>query len=554
MAGSGESEAPSAATAPPRWREALRAVFGLDVRSLALFRVILALLVLCDAAGRFGELEAHYGATGVLPIELVPTPGMKPGDAMLPFSLHLIGASAAWQGTLLALQGLAGLALLVGWRTRLATALAWFLTLSVYARNPLVYHGGDLITRLLLFWGMFLPLGACASLDARGRPPAQKRVASLASAALLWQMCLLFWFAALDKFDPAWRSDGDAVYRALIIGHLRTAVGDWVLQSRPLMEFLTVATLVQEAVVPFLLFSPFKNGWFRSIVVVSFLLFHLALGLCMSLGSFFPACAAGWLSLAPSAWWDGLAAWRARRAAARAAPVDAPPADAPPAGAPLVRPLAATTNAALAFCVAYVTLWNVANWNEPHAPGKNALLEAGLKLRDAVRAHVHPQNTNLGYVLGLDESFYFFAPRPPATHGWLVADGTLASGAHVDLLPWCLEGREAETSFLKPKRISDVYPSLRWRKYLTNLIAVPDDKLVYRHAFAAYAARLWNRDHAGDAARQLKSLDVVLMQETTQPNYLPVRREKIRLVRLDCTAKDLMSSAAADLVAVPMLR
>jgi len=320
------------------------------------------------------------------------------------------------------------------------------------------------------------------------------------------------------------------------------------------MEFLTVATLVQEAVVPFLLFSPFKNGWFRSIVVVSFLLFHLALGLCMSLGSFFPACAAGWLSLAPSAWWDGLAAWRARRAAARAAPVDAPPADAPLAGALLVRPLAATTNAALAFCVAYVTLWNVANWNEPHAPGKNALLEAGLKLRDAVRAHVHPQNTNLGYVLGLDESFYFFAPRPPATHGWLVADGTLASGAHVDLLPWCLEGREAETSFLKPKRISDVYPSLRWRKYLTNLIAVPDDKLVYRHAFAAYAARLWNRDHAGDAARQLKSLDVVLMQETTQPNYLPVRREKIRLVRLDCTAKDLMSSAAADLVAVPMLR
>jgi len=58
----------------------------------------------------------------------------------------------------------------------------------------------------------------------------------------------------------------------------------------------------------------------------------------------------------------------------------------------------------------------------------------------------------------------------------------------------------------------------------------------------------------GPTARQLKSLDVVLMQETTQPNYLPVRREKIRLVRLDCTAKDLMSSAAADLVAVPMLR
>src|SRR5262249_53117298 len=139
-------------------------------------------------------------------------------------------------------------------------------------------------------------------------------------------------------------------------------------------------------------------------------------------------------------------------------------------------------------------------------------------------------------------------------HGWLVADGTLANGSHVDLLPWCLERREVETTFVKPKRIADVYPSLRWRKYLTNLIAVPPDKLAYRQAFAAYAATVWNRDHAGDAARQLRTLDVVLMQETTMPNYQPLKREKIRLVRLDCRAPDLRAPSAADLAPVPMLR
>jgi hypothetical protein len=563
MAGSGESEAPPAAAATSRRREALREVFGLDLRSLALFRVLLALLVLCDVVGRFGDLEAHYGEAGVLPLALVPTPGMGAGDVLLPFSLHLISAATWYQGTLLALEGLVGLALLAGWQTRVATAAAWFLTLSVFARNPLVYHGGDLITRLLLFWGMFLPLGACASIDARGRPPPPKRVVSLASFALLWQMCLLFWFAALDKYDPAWRSDGDAVYRALIIGHLRTAVGDWVLQSRGLMKFLTFATLVQEAAVPFLLFVPWRNRWFRTAVVVSFLAFHLALGLCMSLGSFFPACAAGWLALAPSSWWDGLAAWRARRAEARAtaaggaadAEAGAATAGVATTGrAPLVQPLAAAANVALGFLIAYVTAWNVANWNEPHAPGKNALLEAGLRVRDAVVSHAQPQNANLGYVLGLDESFYFFAPKPAATHGWLVLDGTLADGGHVDLLPWCFERRETETSFLRPKRIADSYPNLRWRKYLTNLIAVPPEKLVYRQAFAAYAASLWNRGHAGDPARRLKTLDVVLMRETTMPNYQPVKREKIRLVRLDCTAPDLRASSSADLVEVPMLR
>jgi hypothetical protein len=549
MAGSGEGEAPPPAAATPRWREALREVFGLDHRSLALFRVLLALLVLGDVVGRFGDLEAHYCEAGVLPLALVPTPGMGAGDLVLPFSLHLISAAPWYQGTLLALEGLVGLALLVGWHTRVATAAAWFLTLSIYARNPLVYHGGDLITRLLLFWGMFLPLGACASIDARGRPPPPVRVVSLASFALLWQMCLLFWFAALDKYDPAWRSDGDAVYRALIIGHLRTAVGDWVLQSRGLMKFLTFATLVQEAAVPFLLFVPWRNRWFRTVVVVSFLAFHLALGLCMSLGSFFPAFAAGWLALAPSSWWDGLAAWRARRRVAAPAV-----AVAAAGGAPLVQPLAAAANCALVFLIAYVTAWNLANWNEPHAPGKNALLEAGLRVRDAVSSHAHPQNANLGYVLGLDESFYFFAPRPATTHGWLVLDGTLADGGHVDLLPWCFERREAETSFLRPKRIADIYPNVRWRKYLANLIAVPPEKLAYRQAFAAYAASLWNRGHAGDAARQLKTLDVVLMRETTMPNYQPVKREKIRLVRLDCKAPDLRAASSADLVEAPMLR
>src|SRR5262249_31330534 len=107
MAGSGESEAPPAEAATSRWREPLREMVGLDVRSLALFRVLLALLTLVDVAGRFTDLEAHYGEAGVLPIELVPTPGMQAGDAFLPFSLHLLGGSPVWQGTLLALEGLA---------------------------------------------------------------------------------------------------------------------------------------------------------------------------------------------------------------------------------------------------------------------------------------------------------------------------------------------------------------------------------------------------------------------------------------------------------------
>ena len=46
-------------TVVSKWHE----LFGMDKRSLALFRVCLALVVLMDVVDRVGDLRAHY--TGV---------------------------------------------------------------------------------------------------------------------------------------------------------------------------------------------------------------------------------------------------------------------------------------------------------------------------------------------------------------------------------------------------------------------------------------------------------------------------------------------------------
>ena len=48
-------------------------------------------------------------------------------------------------------------ALLLSYRTRLATLLSWVLLVSVQNRNPLLGQGGDDLLRMLLFWGLFLP-------------------------------------------------------------------------------------------------------------------------------------------------------------------------------------------------------------------------------------------------------------------------------------------------------------------------------------------------------------------------------------------------------------
>jgi hypothetical protein len=107
--------------------------------------------------------------------------------------------------------------------------------------------------------------------------------------------------------------------------------------------------------------------------------------------------------------------------------------------------------------------------------------------------------------------------------------------------------KETLVGFARPRRDGPSAPDLRWRKYLDNLISVPPDKLVYRHAFAAFAAETWNRAHADDPSKQLKLLEVDLMRETTQPGYQPPTIERVRVVRLDGHAANFRAPAAVDL-------
>ena len=547
----------------PRLRERL---FGLDLRSLALFRIGVAAVLLVDLARRLGDLRAHYGDDGILPIALLPKPGAGASDILLPFSLHSLGGSPLYQGLLFFVAALAGVALLLGWRTRLATIVAWFLTTSLYARNPLVCQAGDTLLRLFLFWVIFLPWGACWSLDARRAPPPPRRVTNVATGALLLQLCAVLWFAALLKFDPAWRRDGDAIYRALAIAEMRTPLGDLLFERRSLMTFLTFATLVQEGFVPFLLFVPWKTWIFRLLVVASFTLFHLSLALFMELGYFQSLCILGWLALLPSEFWDALELrWRRRRAGATKIPATeisqdpvASVAAAEPAaaveggGTPAAPhpPLGLAAKLALPFLLVYVYVENLNHWNQPRAPDDGVAMTALLDLRDAVRRHFPLQDSSLGAVLGLDFTWYLFAPKPPAVHGWFVLDATLNDGRHVDLLPFCMGSKETLVGFARPRRGGPSDPDLRWRKYLDNLIALPPDKLIYRHALAAYAAETWNRAHASEPTHQLKSLEVDLMRETTQPDYQPPTIERVRVVKLDGHSANFRAAAAVDLTPV----
>lgn len=178
-----------------RVRTAIARRFGVDTRALAALRTSLGVLVLVDLSLRSRNLVAFYTDFGAFPRAALR--GHSPGLARL--SVHAVSGELWVQAVLFLIAGMFGVALLVGYRTTFATVVSFLLLASLHARNPLVLNAGDSLFRRLLFWGMFLPLGERWSIDAlrSGRP--EERVTSVASAALLVQVVLVYTVNAVFK-------------------------------------------------------------------------------------------------------------------------------------------------------------------------------------------------------------------------------------------------------------------------------------------------------------------------------------------------------------------
>jgi predicted DCC family thiol-disulfide oxidoreductase YuxK len=277
-------------------------IFGIDLRTLALFRVCLALIILIDLALRARDLTAHYSDNGVLPRAALL------GDIGQGFnSLHLISGSAKVQAMLFLLAALVALALMVGYRTRLATILSWLLLLSLQARNPALMQGGDMLLYLLLFWGIFLPLDARFSVDASLNEDAQKApnaFFSMATMALLVQAMSVYTFGALLKTSPVWIPDGTAIYYALHIDYIITPFGRWLGQFGTLLQFLTYYVWTLELIAPLIMFSPVAHYRTRLIGITLLVTLHIGFFLCIYIGIFGLCSITSILAFTPGRLWD----------------------------------------------------------------------------------------------------------------------------------------------------------------------------------------------------------------------------------------------------------
>jgi hypothetical protein len=279
----------------------LRRLFGVDVRSLAAFRIGLGVLVALDLAARFPLIEALYTDQGLVPRDLMPVGFLS----RTPLDLYGFDGSCAWALALLALTFSCSVLFAIGFRTRWVTVALWVLMSALFRRNQLATDGGDSVVRCLLFWSMFLPLGAAWSIDARGRAAPPSVVCSPATAALLLQPALLYFMAGLAKDTPPWR-EGYAVSLALNETEWVKPLGVWLGQHPSLVRVMTFATRTVEIGAPLLLFLPIFTSRARAVAIASLVALQVGLATTLRL-NFFPFYSSvAWLAFVPSSLWDRL--------------------------------------------------------------------------------------------------------------------------------------------------------------------------------------------------------------------------------------------------------
>ena len=196
----------------------------MDARSLAAFRIVVALLIIADVALRSRNFHFYYTDTGVVTQELAE---LYTRDGAI--SVFYFTSDPTLIAGLFVLHVLIAVVLLVGYKTRIAMALSFLFVVSIDHHNPLVLSYADTLFRMLLFWALFLPLGERWSIDAlqRDRPP-RESVASLATAAIMIQMITMYFVNANNKYPSDLWHSGEAAIIVMGIDEMTFLLGDFM--------------------------------------------------------------------------------------------------------------------------------------------------------------------------------------------------------------------------------------------------------------------------------------------------------------------------------------
>ena len=261
-----------------------RSIFGCDLRTLAIFRIGLGIGLWADLLDRGRDLRAHYTYWGILPQP-------PPPESWLDYGAHLLLGSTWFEAGTFVVAGLAGVALIVGYHTRLATILCWGFQAYIQSKIFLVLNAGDILLLLMLFWSIFLPIGARYSVDAAvdvtPSEDSPNAFFSMGTLVILLQVACLYFFSAIHKMiSPAWIPDGTILHYVFHFKGFVLPLGEWLREFPHMIQGFTYFAWGLELLGPFLLFSPWFFLPLRGVFLLLFVGLHLGILLCMNVGLF----------------------------------------------------------------------------------------------------------------------------------------------------------------------------------------------------------------------------------------------------------------------------
>jgi len=230
-----------------------------ETSTVALFRLAFGLLALGYTLSLAPVLFAFYSDDGILPAQ--PTYsgtlawgmlGFFPSDAsvVLFYFLLLVGT----------------IALLVGFRARLAALVVFVCLISFGRRDPWVLNSGDLLVQVLAFYMLLMPSGTALSVDRwLGEPGRFWEF----PARAIWplrlvqvQVSILYLAAVWAKVRGVTWNDGTAVSYAFRIDDVaRFPVPGFVTDSLVLANLLTYGTLAVELSIGILVWNRVLRPW-----------------------------------------------------------------------------------------------------------------------------------------------------------------------------------------------------------------------------------------------------------------------------------------------------
>ena len=284
--------------------------FYLDLRSIALFRVLLSLILIYDFLWtRLPYYKLFHTSQGLVSLETIFSKNS------LNIFILLLSENSILLFLFFYLTLVFSFFLLIGYKSKTSSFLCLCLLWIFQSQSPLILSNTDQLIKLFLFWACFLPLGGIWSVD-RALSLSQKgKFQFLHSSSFLFisQIVLVYILTWLMAWN---RSEGpqDVIGHLLSLEQSRKPFGAFLAQWPSLTETLTfLKAWVFELTLPLMLYLAFfKTDLIRILVISAMYTFHIVLYLSLSTGVLPFLGIALWSLLLPSCFWTQLTKWGSR--------------------------------------------------------------------------------------------------------------------------------------------------------------------------------------------------------------------------------------------------